>query len=71
MGKSEDYDVDETTWNFLQFIVFWDVAPCSHVEVDRRFKGAYCVHYQGDEIHTLLRENLKSHMEFLDYRWGL
>jgi hypothetical protein len=29
-------------------LVFWDVAPCSHVEVDRRFRGAYCLHHQGD-----------------------
>jgi hypothetical protein len=28
---------------------FWDIAPCSLVEVDRRFRGAYCLHYQGDE----------------------
>jgi hypothetical protein len=28
--------------------VFWDVAPCSQVEVDRRFRGAYCLHHQGD-----------------------
>jgi hypothetical protein len=27
--------------------VFWDVAPCSVVEIDRRFRGAYCLHYQG------------------------
>jgi hypothetical protein len=27
----------------------WDIAPCSLVEVDRRFKGAYCLHYQGDD----------------------
>jgi hypothetical protein len=20
---------------------FWDIAPCTHVEVDRRFRGAY------------------------------
>jgi hypothetical protein len=26
----------------------WDVAPCSHVEVDRRFRGAYCLHHQGN-----------------------
>jgi hypothetical protein len=32
----------------MKFGVFWDVAPCSHVEVDRRFKGAYYLHYQGD-----------------------
>jgi hypothetical protein len=24
-----------------KFRVFWDVAACSHVEVDRRFRGAY------------------------------
>jgi hypothetical protein len=27
----------------MKFRVFWDVAPYSHVEVDRRFKGAYCL----------------------------
>jgi hypothetical protein len=24
----------------MKFRVFWDVAPCSHIEVDRRFRGA-------------------------------
>jgi len=24
----------------------WDTAPYSLVEVDRRFRGAYCLHYQ-------------------------
>jgi hypothetical protein len=24
----------------------WNVAPCSLVEVDRRFIGAYCLHHQ-------------------------
>jgi hypothetical protein len=28
----------------MKFRVFWDVAPCSH----RRFRGAYCLHHQGD-----------------------
>jgi hypothetical protein len=27
----------------------WDVAPCSLVEVDRRFRGAYCLEHQDDE----------------------
>jgi hypothetical protein len=26
--------------------VFWDVAPCSLLEIDRRFSGAYCLHHQ-------------------------
>jgi hypothetical protein len=33
----------------MKFRVVWDVAPCSHVEVSRRFRGAYCVHHQGDD----------------------
>jgi hypothetical protein len=32
----------------MKFRVLWDVAQCSHVEVDRRFGGAYCLHHQGD-----------------------
>jgi hypothetical protein len=32
----------------LKFRVFCDVAPCSHVEVNRRFRGEYCLHHQGD-----------------------
>jgi hypothetical protein len=24
--------------------VFWDFAPCSLVEIDRRFRSAYCLH---------------------------
>jgi hypothetical protein len=29
--------------------VFWDIMPCSPVGVDRRFRRAYCVHYQGGD----------------------
>jgi hypothetical protein len=29
-------------------IVFCDVAPCSLVEINRRFRGAYCLHHQED-----------------------
>jgi hypothetical protein len=29
--------------------VFWVVVPCSLVEVYRRFRGACCLHHQGDE----------------------
>jgi hypothetical protein len=31
--------------------VFWEVVPCSLVEVHRRFRGAYCPHHQG--VHML------------------
>jgi hypothetical protein len=44
--------------------VFWDVAPCSLVEIDRRFRGAYRLRHQGDEdrrqLHARCCENLKS-----------
>jgi hypothetical protein len=32
----------------MKVTVFWDVVPCSLVESDRCFKGAYCLHYQDD-----------------------
>jgi hypothetical protein len=28
--------------------VFWDIAPCSLVNVYRRFRGTYCLHHQGN-----------------------
>jgi hypothetical protein len=42
--------------------VFWDVDPCSHVEVDRRFRGAYCLHHQGDEYAA--REKIAGYIVF-------
>jgi hypothetical protein len=33
----------------MKLRVFWDVAPCSLIEVDWRFRGAYCLHHQGDK----------------------
>jgi hypothetical protein len=32
----------------MKMRVFWDIAPYSLVGVDRRFRGAYCLH-QGDD----------------------
>jgi hypothetical protein len=29
----------------LKFRVFWDLLPCSQIDVDRRFRGAYCLHH--------------------------
>jgi hypothetical protein len=26
----------------------WDIAPRSLIEIDRRFRGACCLHLQGD-----------------------
>jgi hypothetical protein len=27
----------------VKMTAFWDVAPCSLMEVHRRFRGAYCI----------------------------
>jgi hypothetical protein len=40
-----------TTTEKGEFRVFWDVMPFSQVDVDRRFRGAYCFHHHGDETH--------------------
>jgi hypothetical protein len=32
----------------MKMRAFWYIAPCS-LGVDRRFRGAYCLHHQGDE----------------------
>jgi hypothetical protein len=32
----------------MKMTVFWDAAPCSLVEIDRRFRGTYCLHHRGD-----------------------
>jgi hypothetical protein len=36
----------------MKFSVFWDVAPCS-LGVDRRFRGAYCLHRPDGGITNL------------------
>jgi hypothetical protein len=33
----------------MKMAVFWVLTPCSLVEVYRRFRGACCLHHQGDE----------------------
>jgi hypothetical protein len=30
---------------------FWNVATCSLVDGDRRFRGSCCIHHQGDVTH--------------------
>jgi hypothetical protein len=31
----------------MKMTAFWDTAPYSVAEIDRRFRDAYCLHYQG------------------------
>jgi hypothetical protein len=39
---------------FFKLTVFWDIAPCSLAEVDRRLKGACCLHHQGNTMDICL-----------------
>jgi hypothetical protein len=32
----------------MKMMAYWDIAPRSLVEADRRFRVAYCLHHQGD-----------------------
>jgi len=32
----------------MEFKVFCEVTPYRHLEVDRRFRGVYCLHLQGN-----------------------
>jgi hypothetical protein len=47
-------------------VVFWVILPCKMI-VDRRFRGAYCLHHQGwwrQSSHCYLVQNLSSHLYF-------
>jgi hypothetical protein len=34
--------------SLLKMTTFWSIDPCGLVEVDRRFRGNYCLYHQGD-----------------------
>jgi hypothetical protein len=33
----------------MKVAVVWYVVPCSLVDIDRRFRGVYRIHHQGDD----------------------
>jgi hypothetical protein len=39
---------------------FWDVAPCSSVDVDRRFRGTYSPHHGHYDVAPLKRRLISS-----------
>jgi hypothetical protein len=41
----------------VKMTAFWDIAPCSLVDVDRRFRGAYCLHHQSNPHRPLKRRS--------------
>jgi hypothetical protein len=40
------YMLTEGRTDIAKMTVFWDVAPCSRVEIYQRFRGAYFLHHQ-------------------------
>jgi hypothetical protein len=53
--------------------VFSDVAPCSLIGVDRRFRCTYCLHYQGVSnlfSATMSRPVLTYELLSLDFFWS-
>jgi hypothetical protein len=43
------------TTGSMKTAVFWVAAPCSLAEVHRRFSGAFCLRFQGDDGPTALQ----------------
>jgi hypothetical protein len=37
----------------MKTAVFWDASSCCLVEIDRRFRGAYCLSHQGDNVGSI------------------
>jgi hypothetical protein len=43
----------------MKMTVFWDVAPCSRIDIDWRFGWAYCLHHHGF-FNFLMRKVVRS-----------
>jgi hypothetical protein len=43
-------------WFHMMTTAFWDIAPCSLAEVNRRFTDAYCLRYHGG--HGYIRRSI-------------
>jgi hypothetical protein len=41
----------------------WVIAPCSLVEVERRFKGVYCLHCQDDDEGSVKRRRASTTLD--------
>jgi hypothetical protein len=43
------YDTGMKTVASMKIIAFWDAAPCSLMEVNRHFIGAYCTYHHSPD----------------------
>jgi len=50
----------------MKMRAFWDIAPCSLAGVYHCFRGAYCLHHQGDNFIVLhkVKSSLCPHNRF-------
>lgn len=48
--------------------LFWDLAPCNIVDIDRRFEEAVCLHHDGDEWWKQLHRPDDGCSKFLEIR---
>jgi hypothetical protein len=53
----------------LEMVVFWDVAPCSLVDVDRRFRGTYYLHSSLWSSYSLLWKHEISQRPKMFHAW--
>jgi hypothetical protein len=49
----------------MKMKVSWDVALCSLVDTDRRFRGPYCLHHQGYQPAQYLRRVIAQFIVYL------
>jgi hypothetical protein len=47
-----------TAGSMMFRIVFWDILPCKII-VGRRFRGAYCLHHQGQLFYTAVHPRIQ------------
>jgi hypothetical protein len=46
----------------IKMRVFWHIAPCSVVGVERRFRGAYCLHHHPDDGASVYSETTRRYI---------
>jgi hypothetical protein len=51
----------------MKIAALWDIAPCSFVEVDRRFRGTYLLPSSGRSISTRLTALYAKELSFFGY----
>jgi hypothetical protein len=52
----------------LKMTVLWNIAVCSLVEVDRRFRGVYCFHHHSSSWSWRQYKHLE-HVNFYETAW--